>query len=201
MGVIMETLEQSIRKQMNEGLNIPKLELLVRLGLMPLQTLPILRRALDRVQGGVMLTPDDRQVLSMLLNKLMGITFDDSAIFQRMRTIVTQTRNPAMESNVNEKTDETLKKMPQGMLDTLATNAKSKERAGGKLSPEDKRMASRAKAELRRRRDNAKGMKESYENAFLSTMKEYGITNIADLPTENVKEFFNKVEQLYKSGE
>ena len=106
-----------------------------------------------------------------------------------------------MESNVNEKTDETLKKMPQGMLDTLATNAKSKERAGGKLSPEDKRMASRAKAELRRRRDNAKGMKESYENAFLSTMKEYGITNIADLPTENVKEFFNKVEQLYKSGE
>jgi len=197
----METLEQSIRKQMNEGLNIPKLELLVRLGLMPLQTLPILRRALDRVQGGVMLTPDDRQVLSMLLNKLMGITFDDSAIFQRMRTIVTQTRNPAMESNVNEKTDETLKKMPQGMLDTLATNAKSKERAGGKLSPEDKRMASRAKAELRRRRDNAKGMKESYENAFLSTMKEYGITNIADLPTENVKEFFNKVEQLYKSGE
>ena len=197
----METLEQSIRKQMNEGLNIPKLELLVRLGLMPLQTLPILRRALDRVQGGVMLTPDDRQVLSMLLNKLMGITFDDSAIFQRMRTIVTQTRNPAMESNVNEKTDETLKKMPQGMLDTLATNAKSKERAGGKLSPEDKRMASRAKAELRRRRDNAKGMKESYENAFLSTMKEYGITNIADLPTENVKEFFNKVEQLYNSGE
>jgi len=197
----METLEQSIRKQLNEGLNIPKLELLVRLGLMPLQTLPILRRALDRVQGGVMLTPDDRQVLSMLLNKLMGITFDDSAIFQRMRTIVTQTRNPAMESNVNEKTDETLKKMPQGMLDTLATNAKSKERAGGKLSPEDKRMATRAKAELRRRRDNAKGMKESYENAFLSTMKEYGITNIADLPTENVKEFFNKVEQLYKSGE
>lgn len=197
----METLEQSVRKQLNEGLNIPKLELLVRLGLMPLQTLPILRRALDRVESGVMLTPDDRQVLSMLLNKLMGITFDDSAIFQRMRTIVTQTRNPAMESNVNEKTDETLKKMPQGMLDTLATNAKSKERAGGKLSPEDKRVASRAKAELRRRRDNAKGMRESYENAFLSTMKEYGISNIADLPTENVKEFFNKVEQLYKSGE
>jgi len=197
----METLERSIRKQLNEGLNIPKLELLVRLGLMPLQTLPILRRALDRVQGGVMLTPDDRQALSMLLNKLMGITFDDSAIFQRMRTIVTQTRNPAMESIVSEKTDETLKKMPQGMLDTLATNAKSKARAGGKLSPEDKRMASRAKAELRRRRDNTKGMKESYENALLSTMKEYGITNIADLPKENIKEFFNTVEQLYNSGE
>jgi hypothetical protein len=197
----METLEHSVRKQLDESFNLPKLELLVRLGLMPLQSLPILRRALYRIQAGTMLTPDDRQVISLLLNKLMNMSFDDSAIFQRMRTIVTQTRNTAMESNVTEKADATLKRMPEGMLDTLATNVKSKERAGGKLSPEDKRVASRAKAELRRRRDNAKGMRESYENAFLSTMKEYGITNIADLPKENVKEFFNKVEHLYNSGE
>lgn len=197
----METLEQSVRKHLEEGFNLPKLELLVRLGLMPLQSLPILRRAIGRIQSGTMLTPDDRQVIAMLLNKLMNMSLEDSAIFQRMRTIVTQTRNSAMESTVNEKSDETLKRMPEGMLDTLATNVKSKERAGGKLSPEDKRVASRAKAELRRRRDNAKGMRENYENAFLSTMKQYGITNIADLPSENVKEFFNKVEQLYNSGE
>jgi hypothetical protein len=195
----MTSLEQTVRKELEENFNLPKLELLVRLGLMPLQSLPILRRALYRIQSGTMLTPDDRQVISILLNKLMNMSFDDSAIFQRMRTIVTQTRNTAMESNVSEKADVTLKRMPEGMLDTLATNVKSKERAGGKLSPEDKRVASRAKAELRRRRDNA--MKESYENAFLSTMKDYGITNIADLPKENVKEFFTKVEHLYNSGE
>ncbi len=194
----MQTLE---RENLGENFDLSKLELLVRLGLMPLQTLPILRRALYRIQSGTMLTPDDRMVIATLLNKLMSMSFDDSAIFQRMRTIVTQTRNPAMESIVTEKSDETLKRMPEGMLSTLATNVKSKERAGGKLSPEDKRVASRAKAELRRRRDNAKGMRESYENAFLSTMKEYGITNIADLPKENVKEFFNKVEHLYNSGE
>jgi len=195
----MTSLEQTVRKELEENFNLPKLELLVRLGLMPLHSLPILRRALYRIQSGTMLTPDDRQVISILLNKLMNMSFDDSAIFQRMRTIVTQTRNTAMESNVSEKADVTLKRMPEGMLDTLATNVKSKERAGGKLSPEDKRVASRAKAELRRRRDNA--MKESYENAFLSTMKDYGITNIADLPKENVKEFFTKVEHLYNSGE
>jgi hypothetical protein len=195
----MTTLEQTVRQELQESFNLPKLELLVRLGLMPMQSLPILRRALYRIQTGTMLTPDDRQVISILLNKLMNMSFDDSAIFQRMRTIVTQTRNTVMEPNVNEKADETLKRMPQGMLDTLATNVQSKLRAGGKLSPEDKRVASRAKAELRRRRDNS--VKENYEHAFLSTMKEYGITNIADLPTENVKDFFNKVEHLYNSGE
>jgi hypothetical protein len=195
----MTTLEQTVRQELQESFNLPKLELLVRLGLMPMQSLPILRRALYRIQTGTMLTPDDRQVISILLNKLMNMSFDDSAIFQRMRTIVTQTRNTAMEPNVNEKADETLKRMPEGMLATLATNVQSKLRAGGKLSPEDKRVASRAKAELRRRRDNS--MRENYEHAFLSTMKEYGITNIADLPTENVKDFFNKVEHLYNSGE
>jgi hypothetical protein len=197
----METLEKSIRKQLQEGFNLPKLELLVRLGLMPLQSLPVLRRAISRIESGTMLTPDDRQVIALLLNKLMNMSLDDSAIFQRLRTLVTQTRNTAMESVVNEKSDETLKRMPEGMLDTLATNVKSKERAGGKLSPEDKRVASRAKAELRRRRDNAKGMRESYENAFLAVMQEYSITNIADLPQEHVKDFFNKVEYLYNSGE
>jgi len=197
----METLEQSVRKQLDEDFSLPKLELLVRLGMMPLQSLPILRRAISRIQSGTMLTPDDRTVIATLLNKLMNMSFDDSAIFQRMRTIVTQTRTPAMESIVTEKSDETLKRMPEGMLDTLATNAKSKERAGGKLSPSDKRVASRAKAELRRRRDNANGMRENYENAFLSVMKHYGIANITDLPQQHTKEFFNKVDQLYKTGE
>lgn len=197
----METLEQSVRKQLDENFSLPKLELLVRLGMMPLQSLPILRRAISRIQSGTMLTPDDRTVIATLLNKLMNMSFDDSAIFQRMRTIVTQTRTPAMESIVTEKSDETLKRMPEGMLDTLANNARSKERAGGKLSPSDKRVASSAKTELRRRRDNANGMRENYENAFLSVMKHYGIVNITDLPQQHTKEFFNKVDQLYKTGE
>jgi hypothetical protein len=198
----MDTLEHLVRKQLNEAFNLPKLELLVRLGLMPLQSLPILRRAISRVQSGTMLTPDDRQVIALLLDKLMNMSFNDSAIFQRMRTIVTQTRNSAMKSTpVAEKADPTLKRMPEGMLDTLATNVQSKKRSGGKLSPEDKRVASRAKAELRRRRDNRNSMRESYENAFLSVMQEYNITNIAELSQENAKEFFNKVEHLYNSGE
>jgi hypothetical protein len=182
---------------LEENINLPKLELLVRLGLMPLRLLPILRRALSRVEAGSMLTPEDRRVIAMFLDKIMNITLDDPSIFQRMRTLITQKRNFSMKNNVTE-ADITLKRMPVGMLSTLATNVKSKERSGGKLSPEDKRVASRAKAELRRRRHN---MRENYENAFLLTMQEYGISNIAELPSEHVKDFFNKVDQIYNSGE
>lgn len=194
----MMSTEKAVGEELEEAFNMSKLELLVRLGLMPLQSLPILRRALGRIQSGTMLTPDDRQVISILLNKIMKMSFEDSAIFQRMRTIVTQTRTPTMAKKVYERVDANLKLTPGGMLDTMATNVQSKIRAGGKISPEEKRLASRAKSELRRRRDN---MRENYENAFLSAMTEYGITNIADLPSENVKDFFNKVDQLYNSGE
>ena len=184
----------------NEAMTIPQLELLVRLGLLPLQRLPIMRRALSRLYSGVMLTPQDRETLSLLLTKFMDMTMNDPVIFSRLRTQVTQketTMKPAMEA-INK---DQLKKMPEGMLNTLAANVKSKLRAGGKISPEDKRQASRAKAELRRRRDNAKDMRESYEKAFLEVLGTYGVTNVSELPNENVKEFFNKVEQLYNSGE
>jgi hypothetical protein len=32
-------------------------------------------------------------------------------------------------------------------------------------------------------------------------LKTFNVSSVADLPKENVKEFFNKVEQLYNSGE
>jgi hypothetical protein len=42
---------------------------------------------------------------------------------------------------------------------------------------------------------------ESYEKAFLEALKSYEVSSVAELPKESVKEFFNKVEQLYNSGE
>ena len=184
----------------NEAMAIPQLELLVRLGLLPMQRLYIMRRALTRLYTGEMLTPEDRETLSLLLSKFMDMTMHDPVIFSRLRTQVTQKDTPMKTANEAVGKDQ-LKKMPEGMLTSLAANVKAKIRAGGRISPEDKRQASRAKAELRRRRDNAKDMKESYEKAFLEVLGTYNVTNVSEIPNENVKEFFNKVEQLYNSGE
>lgn len=201
----MSTLERTVRTEIKEAIHVPNLELLVRLGFMPLKDLFFLRRALDRLHGGVMLTPADRDVLSRMMTKLLQMTMGNPAIFNQLRMQVTKESldMDVVESMLIEIRDELLKKIPDGMLDTIATNVKSKLGAGGKISPEDKRAASKAKSELRRRRDNKKHkMKnESYEKVFQQVLSNYGVDSLNALPAEHTKEFFQKVETLYKSGE
>ena len=50
-------------------------------------------------------------------------------------------------------------------------------------------------------RAKKKVVRENYETVLLQVMNDFGVQNIADLPQESVKEFFNKVEHLYNSGE
>lgn len=187
------------RTHITEGINVPRLEQLVRLGLLPLQTLPALRRALDRVQGGVMLTPEDRKVISILLDRLMGLSLNDTTTFQRLRVLSTQNRNTDMTNNLvhEDRRREELKRMPQGMLDTLANNITIKLRSGGKATRAEKTMASRAKSELRRRRENK--MSETYEAIFNTILETYGVSSIANLSNDELQEFFIKVEHTYKS--
>jgi hypothetical protein len=212
---------------MQSGIVLPKLEMLIRLGLLPINIIPVLRRALLRVKTGMMLTPEDRAALGMLIDKVLSFSLEDPVSFQRLRTHVTkrsamntspldETANPMKKSmkkltpemlvnlsrsifskkkkgkkmskadlvaanrakaynivkhklkkkatpNVTAKESyeifedrrrEEFKRMPEGMLNNIANNVYSKVRAGGKISPEEKKLASRAKAELRRRRDN-----------------------------------------------
>lgn len=185
-------------------------ETLVRLGIVPTQDLQFLGRALQHVEADTLLPINERKAFYKFIEKMMDVVFSDPTIFRLVRQKVSMNKyeehEPVSESQLD------LKRTPEGMLSTLSTNVKSKAKAGGKVSPAEKRLASRAKAELRRRRDNVfhkmkyrakkKGtMKESYESAFLQIMQEYGITNIAELSNEHVKEFFNKVDTLYNSGE
>ena len=240
---------------MQSGLILPKLELLIRLGLMPINLLPIVRRALLRIKTGIMLTPEDRYVLGILIDRVLDFCLDDPTTYQRFRTYVATRRSmpnaymhesanpmkkamekltPEMLTNLSRsilskfgkgtplrKSDlilanrakaykmvkhkmkrkvkgrnvavqpsfkkkikeevvyrlredrrrEELKGMPEGMLNNIANNINSKLRAGGKISPEEKKLASRAKAELRRRRDNA-GIRlgEESQKDFLRAM-------------------------------
>lgn len=188
-----------------ESFDKAKLEQLVRLGLLPIKILPVLKRALTRLEKGIMLNPEDRHALSLLTDKILKLTLDDSAVFQRLRIATTKNRMTKMESKIQE--GEELKRTPEGMLDTITRNIRAKKAAGGKISILDKRMASQAKSELRRRRDvrkkaaMRKQQKENYEQAFNAILNSYEITNIASLSNEQIKEFFNKVELLYNSGE
>lgn len=198
----MTSLESTIRKELLESFNIAKLEQLIRLGFLPMHRLPLLRRALNKLQTGYMLNPEERSAISMLMDKLMGLTMSDNVIFQRLRSSITSNRKNTMEDNIKEG-DELLRRTPEGMLDTITSNIRTKLAAGGKVSPEEKRLSSRAKAELRRRRDVKKKrrMRESYEHALQTVLNNYNVNTISDLPSDEVKEFFSQVESIYNSGE
>lgn len=185
-----------------------QIETLVRLGLMPVQYLPFLQMALNGVGSDAFLPLNQRRVFYDFVQKLMNLTLNDEMMYRLLRQRVAMTKfeefNPISEEDID------LKRTPEGMLDQLASSTKSKKKAGGHSSAAEKRLASRAKAELRRRRDNKKGrdeyksMKESnaaYEKAFVDALTSYNVSSLSELPNDNVKEFFNKVEQLYKSGE
>jgi hypothetical protein len=187
---------------MTDSFRLKQIEELVRMGLMPLNTLPLLKQALSHYEHDAFLPLTERRVFYMFLKQLMNQVFNDTVIYRLVRQRTAMNKHEEYVP-VNEE-DIDLKKTPEGMLDTMATNVKSKVRAGGKTTPSEKRLASRAKAELRRRRDNAKDKKsvrESYQVAMEKTLQDYGVMTIAQIPIDKVSEFFQKVEELYNSGE
>jgi hypothetical protein len=63
-----------------------RLQQLVRAGLMPANTIPILRKAIGKVQGGMTLQGAERDVMANFINSMMFIVLGDDAIFNRART-------------------------------------------------------------------------------------------------------------------
>ena len=197
------TLEKTIRQELNESFNIAKLEQLVRLGFFPIHKLPILKRALNRLQSGNVLNPEERSAIKIIMDKMMELSMNDNVIFQRLRTATINSNSKnTMEHNIQER-DEVLVRTPEGMLDTITTNIKTKLAAGGRVTAAEKRLSSRAKAELRRRRDvkNKRRMRESYDHALQVVLNNYNIKTVSDLPSDEVNNFFSQVETIYNSGE
>ena len=63
-----------------------RLQQLVRAGLMPANTIPILRKAIGKVQGGMTLQGAERDVMATFINSMMFIVLGDDAIFNRARS-------------------------------------------------------------------------------------------------------------------
>jgi hypothetical protein len=91
--------------------------------------------------------------------------------------------------------DINFRETPDGMLSQLANIIHKKRRAGGRPTDNDKKLATRAKNELRRRR-NAKKVPEavSYEDRLNASMQFFGLISLADLDPAKSKAFFTHVE-------
>lgn len=81
------SLEQTIRDTvMLESMDLDgRLQQLVRAGLMPSNTLPLLRKAIAKVQGGMSLQGPERDVMATFINTMMYIVLGDDTIFNKAR--------------------------------------------------------------------------------------------------------------------
>ncbi len=81
------SLEQTIRDTvMLESMDMDaRLQQLVRAGLMPQNTLPLLRKSIAKVQGGMSLQGPERDVMATFINSMMYIVLGDDAIFNKAR--------------------------------------------------------------------------------------------------------------------
>ena len=81
------SLEQTIKDTIvSESYDLDgRLQQLVRAGLMPANTIPVLRKAISKVQGGMTLQGAERDVMANFINSMMFIVLGDDAIFNRAR--------------------------------------------------------------------------------------------------------------------
>lgn len=81
------SLEQTIKDTLiAESVDLDmRLQQLVRAGLMPSNTIPLLRKAITKIQGGYPLQGAERDVMANFLNSMMFIVLGDDAIFNKAR--------------------------------------------------------------------------------------------------------------------
>lgn len=175
-------------QDLNEGINVlGKIEVLVRMGLMPINTLPLLKQAFVNMEKDVFLPVNQRTVFYDFVTALMNLALSDETINRLLKQKTAMNRY----DNIKEGVD--LKKTPPGMLNTYATLVRRKLKNGLTPTKADRDMVARAKSELRRRRHMQRKramMKESLQNA----MAHFNINSLQELPEDKVKDFFNYIE-------
>jgi len=80
-----------------------RLDTLIRQGMMPAKQLPILKRALDKLKGGQIPNPYEREAISKLLDKTLGFQFGDDVTYNRARLHTQRTRYQTEEKKMADK--------------------------------------------------------------------------------------------------
>lgn len=178
-----------------------RLQQLVRQGIIPNAKLQVLMRAIGKSRLGVLLTPDERNVMSTYLDKLQNFVLGDQAVFNRARTLNTQrskyqTEESTVEIDENVRIvdgpeeEEKMRKTAENKAKRLSVRKRDKFRM---LSPELKKEKSKAGMD-----EEVANFHEVYKDRFDAALEYYGVTNIRDLPEDKKAEFFAVVDEATK---
>jgi len=178
-----------------------RLQQLVRQGIIPNAKLQVLMRAIGKSRLGVLLTPDERNVMTTYLDKLQNFVLGDQAVFNRARTLNTQrskyqTEESTVEIDENVRIvdgpeeEEKMRKTAENKARRLSVRKRDKYRM---LSPELKKEKSKAGMD-----EEVANFHEVYKDRFDAALEYYGVTNIRDLPEDKKAEFFAVVDEATK---
>lgn len=178
-----------------------RLQQLVRQGIIPNAKLQVLMRAIGKSRLGVLLTPDERNVMSTYLDKLQNFVLGDQAVFNRARTLNTQrskyqTEESTVEIDENVRIvdgpeeEEKMRKTAENKAKRLSVRKRDKYRM---LTPELKKEKSKAGMD-----EEVANFHEVYKDRFDAALEYYGVTNIRDLPEDKKAEFFAVVDEATK---
>lgn len=178
-----------------------RLDQLVRGGMMPAANLPILKRAIARVQMGSPLQPREREVIKTFMDELMYIVFGDEAVFQKAKQHTMKNKYQT-EEQIVEQLDE---KLVDGVeiVDGEEGRAEAEKKASklGRKSKSEKMLgfAKSLKKEKERTAVDEQLLKinEDYQAKFEEALKHFEVDNIRDLPEDKKKEFFQYVDSQH----
>jgi hypothetical protein len=139
-----------------------RLDTLVRQGMMPAKSLPILHRALDKLKAGQTLTPYEREGISKLMDKVMSFSLGDDITYNRQRLHTQKTRYQTEEHTVAEnKEGEIIVHDGSEDSEEAKKEKKVKKNAKSKNAPEDNNGEEVKEAVANRPSDKQEGDKES----------------------------------------
>ena len=178
-----------------------RLQQLVRQGIIPNAKLQVLMRAIGKSRLGVLLTPDERNVMTTYLDKLQNFVLGDQAVFNRARTLNTQrskyqTEESTVEIDENVRIvdgpeeEEKMRRTAEKKAKRLSVRKRDKYRM---LSPELRKEKQKADMD-----EEVVNFHEVYKDRFDAALEYYGVTNIRDLPEDKKAEFFAVVDEATK---
>lgn len=178
-----------------------RLDMLVRQGLMPAQNLPILKRAIARVQMGSQLLPNEREIIKKFMDELMFIVFGDDTVFNRAKQNTQRNRYQTEEHIVSQLDEKMVDgvEVVDGDEERMKDEVKAKKL--GKVAKKDK-MKMFAKS-LRKQKEKEEqqeslditDLNKLYQDKFNEALEEFGVSTIRDLPESKKKEFFACIDE------
>lgn len=138
------TVEKTIRAVCNEDIGdlSQRLEILVRQGLMPYNTLPILKRALMRLRTGIILQGAERDVLTNFINAMLYMMLGNETIFQRAKLLAKEEFDMGALENILEGVEDLSTVYVMEEKGYLETDLKKRKKNNDKAIKDMKKMGS-----------------------------------------------------------